>query len=98
MTVKEYLSQAYHIDRLIDSKIEVMDKLKTLAEKAAERERELESTTVTLYSTTGRKRGYIDAYKGEYDGHKFYIFLGTDKMTVIPEAMVEYYENLLKPE
>ena len=69
---------------------------KTLTEKAAEREREFESTNVTLYSTTGKKRGYIDAYKGEYDGHKFYIFLGTDKMSVVPEAMVEYYEIFLK--
>lgn len=33
MTVKEYLSQAYYIDREIDSKIEIMDKLNALAMK-----------------------------------------------------------------
>lgn len=34
MTVKEYLGQAYYIDREIDSKIEVMDRLNALATKA----------------------------------------------------------------
>ena len=69
---------------------------KTLAEKAAEREMVYGSTTMTLYSTTGKRRGYSDAYKGEFDGHEFYVFMGPDKMSVIPVAMVEYYENLMK--
>ena len=39
---------------------------------------------------------YSDAYKGEFDGHEFYVFMGPDKMSVIPVVMVEYYENLMK--
>lgn len=58
--------------------------------------REFDYHNTRLYDLKGREIGSVNTYKGTYDGHEFYVFSGPDKMSVVPVAMVEYYENLLK--
>ena len=40
-----------------------------------------------LYDKNGKKCGSIQAYKAEYDGKKWYVFLGSDgRMTVVEDT------------
>ena len=65
-------------------------------ERTSRRERE---RTMYLYNPSGDSYGAsIYVYKGTYDGHDFYVFQDGDGLSVIPVAMCEYYENLLKSE
>lgn len=46
-----------------------------------------EAHTMHLYDVDGRHCSTINAYKGEYDGKKWYIFIGGDgKMTVVEDT------------
>ena len=46
-----------------------------------------EAHTLHLYDVDGRQCGSINAYKGEYDGKKWYIFIGGDgRMTVVEDT------------
>ena len=46
-------------------------KEKGFLERAAE---EQNAKTMKLYDTTGKLRSYCKAYKGEFDGHTWYVF------------------------
>ena len=65
-------------------------------EKSSRRVRE---RTMYLYSPSGESYSEsIYVYKGTYDGHDFYVFRDGNELRVVPVALCEYYENLLKIE
>ena len=49
-----------------------------------------------VYNLQGYEFKYIYAYKGNYDGHDFYVFQDGDGLCVVPVALCKYYESLLE--
>ena len=55
-----------------------------------------ESRVMNLYNLQGYELGYIYVYKGNYDGHEFYVFKDDYGLCVVPVALCKYYESLLE--
>ena len=55
-----------------------------------------ETRSMHVYNLQGYEFKYIYAYKGNYDGHEFYVFQDGDGLCVVPVALCKYYESLLE--
>ena len=57
-------------------------------EQAAENSK---ASSMELKDLNGRHAGSIHAYKGEYDGITWYVFIGSDGIAVVPAPVRWYY-------
>ena len=64
-------------------------------EQAAENAR---ASNIEMRDLNGRYAGSIHAYKGEYDGITWYVFIGADGIAVIPDPRTDYKTSYGKGE